>query len=69
MASQNQRGWSTLTYMEKIMSKPNDTSKLSRELTEAELNAVAGGFRITNLRGNANTVPVPPPQAPQILAL
>jgi hypothetical protein len=50
------------------MSRTNDTSKPGRELTDAELNAVVGG-RITNVRGNASTVPVPPPQAPQILAL
>jgi hypothetical protein len=29
-----------------------------RELTEAELNAVAGGFRITNVRGNAHMGPL-----------
>jgi hypothetical protein len=33
--------------MEKIMSKTNDTSRLGRKLTEAELNAVAGGFKPT----------------------
>jgi hypothetical protein len=44
--------------MEKIMSKTNDTSRPGRELTKAELNAVAGGFRITNVRGNGNMGPV-----------
>jgi hypothetical protein len=43
-------GWSTLAWMEKIMSKTNDTSKLDRPklenrvLTESELDAVSGGL-------------------------
>ena len=45
------------------MSKTNDTP---RELTEAELNSVAGGFRITNVRGNAGTVPAGLPSSPQV---
>jgi hypothetical protein len=42
-------GWSTLAWMEKIMSKTNDTSKLDRPklenrvLTGSELDAVSGG--------------------------
>jgi hypothetical protein len=43
--------------MERMMSKTT-----SRELTEAELNAVAGGFRITNVRGAAMG---PSPSLPQ----
>ena len=51
------------------MSKTNDTSRPGRELTEAELNAVAGGFRITNVRGNANMGPVlhSSPEAPPVV--
>jgi hypothetical protein len=42
-------GWSTLAWMEKIMSKTNDTSKLDRPklenrvLADSELDAVSGG--------------------------
>ena len=40
-------------------------------LTDDELNAVAGGFRITNVNGNANWGPVlhpyPSPQAPPVV--
>jgi hypothetical protein len=39
----HQRGMVRAGLMEKIMSKSNDTSK-TRELTEAELAAVSGGF-------------------------
>jgi hypothetical protein len=51
------------------MSKRNDVSTLDhRPLADSELDAVSGGFRITNLRGNANTGPVlSSPSAPPLL--
>jgi bacteriocin-like protein len=48
------------------MSKTNDTSR--SELTEDELNAVSGGFRITNVYGNGmGPVHNPSPQAPPVV--
>jgi hypothetical protein len=41
-------GWSTLAWMEKIMSKTNDTSTLAsrdRELRDDELDEVTGGAK------------------------
>ena len=44
-------GWSTLAWMEKIMSKTSNARK-ERELTEAELDQIAGG---------TPSIPIPPP--------
>jgi hypothetical protein len=53
--------------METTMRKTNDTKKTS-ELTEDELDAVAGGFRITNVYGNGmGPVLNPSPQAPPVV--
>jgi bacteriocin-like protein len=52
-------GWSRAVWMEKIMSKTNDTSKLGhgvqdRELSEQELNKISGGDGPPSTAGDGN---------------